>query len=316
VKQAEAPPTGTWTGPSHAGVKTPDPIVLADPARRFAATAHRLEQLAAGHPMEAWLRFMAALATAQHAVATTLAPAAQLSATSVNHATEARLPPLAADGHPREASWRDGLALLLHHIDSEELPSAAREVIEQLRSSDAVALEKLADQFLRGGLAAQDVGAAVYVAAALQVYFTCSAARLQAKDLRLLEERALCPCCGSPSVAGLITAGGIIPGTRYLYCTLCSTAWNHVRAVCVTCGGTRKLSVQGIEDDPGMVKAETCGECHTYTKLLYQLNDMQIDPYADDLASLGLDMLVAEAGFARHAPNPLLLLGESEAVAE
>jgi hypothetical protein len=30
--------------------------------------------------------------------------------------------------------------------------------------------------------------------------------------------------------------------------------------------------------------------------------DIQSDPYADDLASLGLDILGAE----RHAPNPLL----------
>jgi FdhE protein len=316
VKQSEAPPTGTWTGPSHAGVKTPDPIVLADPARRFAATAQRLEQLASGHPMEAWLRFMAMLAKAQHAVATTLAPAARLSTARVIQATEARLPPLAADGHPREASWREGLSLLLDRVDSNELPSAAREVIEQLRHGDAGALEKLADQFLRSGLAASDAGAAVYIAAALQVYFTCSAAHLKVEDLRLLEERALCPCCGSPPISGLITAGGIIPGTRYLYCSLCSTAWNHVRAVCITCGGTRKLSVQSIEGDAGVVKAETCGECHTYAKLLYQLSDMQVDPYADDLASLGLDMLVAEAGYSRHAPNPFLLVGEGETVAE
>jgi FdhE protein len=316
VKQAEAPPSGKWTGPSHAGVKAPDPILLADPAKRFAATAQRLEHLAAGHPMEAWLRFMAALAYAQHVVATTLAPAAVLSATMVAQATEARLPPLAADGHRRESSWREGLLLLLDHIDSSELPAAAVEAIEQLRHRDAAALDTLADHFLRGVLAASDAGAAVFVAAALQVYFTGSAARLKIDDLRLLEERALCPCCGSPSVSGLITASGITPGTRYLYCSLCSTAWNHVRAVCITCGGTRELFLQGIEGDAGVVKAETCGECHTYAKRLYQVHDMQVDPYADDLASLGLDILVAEAGFARHAQNPLLLVGDSEVVAE
>jgi FdhE protein len=116
-------------------------------------------------------------------------------------------------------------------------------------------------------------------------------------------------------VAGVITASGVTPGVRYLYCSLCSTAWNHVRTVCITCGGTRRLSLQGIEGDPGVVKAETCGDCHTYAKLLYQLQDMQADPYADDLASLGLDILVTEAGFSRHAPNPLLLVGDSEAVA-
>ena len=315
MKQAGAPPTGKWTGPSHAGVKAPDPIVLADPAKRFAMTAQRLERLADGHPMEAWLRFMATLAHAQHVVATRLGPAIVLSPAIVAQAIEARLPPLAADGHLRDASWREGLALLLDGIDSRELPPAAVEAMEQLRRSDAVALDRLADHFLRGMLAVSEAGAAVFVAAALQVYFTDSAARLKAEDLRLLEQRELCPCCGSPSVSGLITASGITPGTRYLYCSLCSTAWNHMRAVCITCGGTRRLSMQGIEGDQGVVKAETCGECHSYAKLLYQLQDMQVDPYADDLASLGLDILVTEAGVARHAPNPLLLMGDSEAVA-
>jgi len=35
---------------------------------------------------------------------------------------------------------------------------------------------------------------------------------------------------------------------------------------------------------------------------------MNVDPFADDLATLRLDLLVAEAGFARHASNPLLLV--------
>jgi FdhE protein len=64
-----------------------------------------------------------------------------------------------------------------------------------------------------------------------------------------------------------------------------------------------------IEGGSGAVRAETCGECHTYAKMLYQARDIKVDPYADDLAALGLDLLVAEAGWARHAPNPLLLIG-------
>ncbi|WP_430389941.1 formate dehydrogenase accessory protein FdhE [Dyella sp. 20L07] len=314
MKQAGPPPSGKWTGPSHAGVKAPDPIQLPDPATRFAATAQRLQHLAAGHPMEAWLHFMAKLAQAQHAVVTTLAPSIALGHAAVVQAVDARLPPLAADGHRRDASWREGLTLLLERIDRSGLPGATVEAIEKLQRADGVFLDELANHFLRGGLAASDAGAAVFVAAALQVYFTGSAAHLKVDDLRLLEERALCPCCGSPSVSGVITATGTTPGTRYLYCSLCSTAWNHVRAVCITCGGTRELSLQGIEGDPDVVKAETCRECHTYAKRLYQVHDMQVDPYADDLASLGLDILVAEAGFARHAPNPLLLVGDSEAV--
>ena len=82
-----------------------------------------------------------------------------------------------------------------------------------------------------------------------------------------------------------------------------------MRAVCITCGKSRTVSLQGIEGDAGAVKAETCDDCHSYAKMLYQAQDMQVDPFADDLATLGLDVLVAEAGWSRHAPNPLLLVG-------
>ena len=109
--------------------------------------------------------------------------------------------------------------------------------------------------------------------------------------------------------AGLVTASGRTPGARYLHCSLCSTAWNHVRAVCITCGDARDLTLQGIDGDDGVVKAETCSSCGSYAKNIYQAQDSNADPFADDLATLGLDVLVAEAGFARHAPNPLLLVG-------
>ncbi len=69
-----------------------------------------------------------------------------------------------------------------------------------------------------------------------------------------------------------------------------------MRAVCITCGDTRRVSLKGIEGDSGVVKAETCDECHAYAKVFYQAKDMKSDPCADDLATLGLDVLVAEAG--------------------
>jgi hypothetical protein len=45
--------------------------------------------------------------------------------------------------------------------------------------------------------------------------------------------------------------------------------------------------------------------------MIYQAQDTKADPFADDLASLGPDVLVAEAGWSRHAPNPLLLVGHN-----
>jgi FdhE protein len=308
MRQGETAPKGGWIGNPTGGVKAPEPILLPDPRVRFARTAERLERLSNGHPMEGWLDFMAQLARAQHHVASLLPPAAAPDDALVEQAVAARLPPISADGHRRDPAWRDGLALLLDTF-SEELPSPAAAVAAELRARSAASTEALADAFLRGAIDDKDAGSSFWIAAALQVYFTCLAGRLPAPALRLLEERSLCPCCGSTSSASLVTGAGQNPGARYLYCSLCSTAWNYSRAVCVACGGSRTLAIRGIEGDSGLVKAETCDECGTYSKMAYQAKDMQADPYADDLATLGLDVMVGEAGWARHAPNPLLLVG-------
>jgi FdhE protein len=309
VRQAEGPSKGAWTGDPFGDVTAPEPLILPDPATRFARSAARLEALSDGHPMREWLLFMARLAQAQHIVATTLEPFAAIGPAAVERAANARIPPLAADGHRRDPAWREGLALLLDDFNSVTVPAPARTAMASLRDSEASAVEALADRFLQGTVAPLEAGAVFYVAAALQVYFTRLAALLPAASLRLLPQRGLCPCCGSTPIAGVVTASGPAPGSRYLYCSLCATAWNHVRAVCITCGEARSLSLKGIEGDLGVVKAETCDECHTYAKMLYQKQDMKLDAFADDLATLGLDLLVAEAGWARHAPNPLLLIG-------
>jgi FdhE protein len=226
----------------------------------------------------------------------------------VEQAVAARIPPISVDGHRRDPAWRDGLALLLDAVGG-GLPSSAAAVATELRTRSAASKEALADAFLRGVIDETDAGSSFWIAAALQVYFTCLAGRLPVRALRLLEERSLCPCCGSTSSASLVTGAGQNPGARYLTCSLCSTAWNYSRAVCVACGGSRTLAIRGVEGDSGVVKAETCDECGTYSKMAYQAKDMQADPYADDLATLGLDVMVGEAGWARHAPNPLLLVG-------
>jgi FdhE protein len=308
MRQGETAPKGGWIGNPTGGVKAPEPILLPDPAVRFTRTAERLERLSEGHPMEGWLDFMAQLARAQHRAASRLELLSATDEAMVEQAVAARIPPISADGHRRDPAWRDGLALLLDTVGG-GLPSSAAAVATELRTRSAASKDALADAFLRGVINETDAGSSFWIAAALQVYFTCLAGRLPVRALRLLEERSLCPCCGSTSSASLVTAAGQNPGARYLHCSLCSTAWNYSRAVCVTCGGSRTLAIRGIEGDSGVVKAETCDECGTYSKMAYQAKDMQADPYADDFATLGLDVMVGEAGWARHAPNPLLLVG-------
>jgi len=308
VRQGETAPKGGWIGNASGGVKAPEPIALPDPAARFDRTAARLERLADGHAAEGWLAFLAEASRAQgSAVANQPAPRAP-DKTAVAQAVVARLPPLAADGHRRDPAWRKGLAVMLESFDATAFPSVAT-AIAAMRRRDATETERLADAFLRGGVDPADAAAAFWIAAALQVYFTRLAASLRASDLRLLERRDLCPCCGSTSSASVIGASGQNPGARYLYCSLCSTAWHHTRAVCLVCGGARTLTLRGVEGDSGLARAETCDECGTYAKVFYEAKDAGVDAYADDLATLGLDMMVGEAGWSRHAPNPLLLVG-------
>ncbi len=91
---------------------------------------------------------------------------------------------------------------MLDQCERISAPSQAQTVIASLRAMNADAIEALADAFLHGHIDAGDAGLALYIAAALQVYFTRMAAALPIASLLLLPQRGLCPCCGStPSVA-------------------------------------------------------------------------------------------------------------------
>lgn len=285
--------------PTRETVGQPVAIVLPDPTTLFARRADRLASLAGGHPMADWLRFMARVTRAQHDAVLALAP---VNAVDMIEG----IAPLATNGHQRNPDWREGLHLLLRALDDTTLPDQAGEALRQVQAQDPATLESLADGCLHGGLHQGQVGEALYVAAALSVYFARHAAALPTADVHMLAQRGRCPACGSAPVAGVITASGQAPGVRYLHCGLCATAWNHVRAVCTTCGGSRGVALLEIEGGDGAVQAETCDDCHSYAKMLYQAKDMAIEPMADDLASLGLDMLVSEAGYQR-ASNPLVI---------
>lgn len=45
---------------------------------------------------------------------------------------------------------------------------------------------------------------------------------------------------------------------------------------------------------------------------MHQERNAHVEPVADDLATLTLDLLVSDAGYQRHGTNLLLLFGDSE----
>ena len=108
-------------------------------------------------------------------------------------------------------------------------------------------------------------------------------------------------------VASLVRLGVAVNNLRYLHCSLCNTEWNVPRATCTACGSDKSLAQHQIEGGNGAMRAETCDDCKSYLKIAYQEKDPRIDPVADDLATLALDLLVDEAGYGRSGPNLLLV---------
>ena len=106
--------------------------------------------------------------------------------------------------------------------------------------------------------------------AALQVCWTRMAGDLlQPEGDDATDRVRACPVCGSPPLASLVHARGSLAGSRFLVCSLCATEWHLVRIKCTNCHSTKGIAYLEIEGVGAPVKAETCDECRTYTKIIY-----------------------------------------------
>lgn len=283
-----------------------DPVRLPDLATVFARRAERLQALASGHELEGFLRLIAALVAAQHAALAGLPPGSLPGAAEIAKARLVQRAPLDPSTWRRDESWRVALSRILETIDVGVLPAPARDARAALAQTSPADLEALADRYLGGDVAAGEAAQAVFVAAALQVAWTRMAALLDKSDFGAREtDGGQCPVCGSPPVAGLISPGGTRFGHRHLHCSLCTTSWRYVRVRCVHCGSTDKVSFRNLAGT-SYLRAECCEVCHGYSKVFYLERTRALEPLADDLASLGLDVLVGEEGFSR-VPNPFVL---------
>jgi FdhE protein len=283
-----------------------DPVRLPDLATVFRRRAERLAVLANGHELEGFLRLIASVVSAQHAALACLPPGSLPGPAQIAKARLARQAPLEASSLPRDPSWRAALARILGEVDDKLLPQPARDARVALGQASEAELEALAGRFLGSDVAATDAAKMVFVAAALQVAWTRMAALIDKADLDAgAIDAGQCPVCGSPPVAGIVSPGGTKFGHRHLHCSLCATAWRYVRARCVHCGSTEKISSRQIAGT-SYLRVECCESCHGYSKVFYVEKAKALEPLADDLASLGLDLMVGEEGYAR-APNPFVL---------
>lgn len=290
-------------------------VSLPDRASVFATRAARLRQLAADSPVADYLLLMAQLVDAQQrALKDCAAPGASEDRLALAQAHG--MPPLQAVGWPRDPMWRGILAQLVDDVArGQNVPAEAVEVCRALRRAvdeDPESLEDLAEALLAEQDQGVDGAAAPFVMAALQVYWTDLASRFDDKQLPVVSPFGVCPVCASLPVASVVRVGGQYEGYRYLCCSLCATQWHMVRVKCSHCEDVESVAYQAIDGRSPAIKAETCDHCHTYRKIFYQDKDLYVEPVADDLASLMLDVLVGEAGYSRASGNPLLWHGNEE----
>lgn len=281
-------------------------IRLPERSTVFAARAARLRGLADGHAIAGYLRLMASVADAQQALLAECV--ATLPSTDAIDAAHAHAMPVAgAQAGVRDPAWRRLLHRLVERIDAPgAVTPALAKLCDALRVASDADLERAADAVLALRYAEVDPARAPFVMAALQILWTDIASRLTLRDVPYLDTPGLCPVCGFWPVASIVRIGGAYQGYRYLQCGLCATEWHMVRVKCSHCDSTKGIAYHGVAGGDDALKAESCDECRTYRKIGYQEKDHALEPFADDLASLALDLLMSEAGYRRAAPNPML----------
>jgi FdhE protein len=280
------------------------PFLLLPERNLFQSRAARLRLLADRHALADYLRFLAALASAQHEAVSRFRDVLLPETQQLTLCREHGMPPLGIRGWVRDPVWREALHFLLTELEAGALPEAARATIARLKDTDDASLESLAETLLAGDShETLDRAAIPFIGAALQAYWLHLVTTLGAGAFGRLETPHLCPACGSAPMVSVVGAGASDHGLRYLTCSLCHMQWHTVRIKCVFCDTTKGIAYYGIEGGSPAVKAESCEACQGYLKILYMEKDPKVDALADDVASVALDILMAESGLTRRGRN-------------
>lgn len=262
----------------------------------------RFKQLADGHALADYLRFMASVAMGQHQAL------AALAAPALPPAVPGQ-PPLAAGSFAPDPGWHEALRTIIAK-SAADAPQAFAQRLRALAAAAPGELDALAQAYLAAEFHADNIALLPVVAAGLQVYWAALTHQLQRAG-KLPGQPASatnhCPLCGSLPAGSVVRAGGAHQGLRYLACSLCPTQWHMERIRCVHCGDNAKISYYSVEQQDDAIQAEVCDACHSYTKIMHMEKNPALDVVADDLASVALDMLVGEAGYQRYGLNACLL---------
>jgi FdhE protein len=293
--------------PTAIGAIAAPPFVrLPDPDSLFSVRARRFGALAPSSGVRPYLRLLSDLADAQAEVAHALPPSPAPDEAALARAGEHGMPPLDRAAVRADGLMEETLDRLFAAAAARDAPEAARAALSRAAGARGEERDRRIANVLGETIPADEMAEHAYVAAGLQIHFARLAGALAAERLQPIAD-GVCPACGGPPVASLVVGWQGAHGARFAACSLCGALWHVVRIKCLSCGSTEGVRYQEIESGPGLIKAETCDACRSYVKVLHQHKDPDLDPVADDVGSLALDLLMRDGPYRRAAYNPFLL---------
>ncbi|NBI42390.1 formate dehydrogenase accessory protein FdhE [[Haemophilus] felis] len=276
-------------------------LLFANPKNLYQRRTERFYQLAKDHPLSDYLNFAGRIAEAQLKTLQSNPIPKNIHLDFSNLSYQ----PLSAQKLKRNSHWLAILRAILNKMKNENNPNV-QNAIDNLEKKSDQQLETLADKLLQQDFDSVPSDQALFIWAALSLYWLQLTTLIPHQSHKESGSNLhLCPVCGSPPIASVVHFGSE-QGLRYLHCSLCETEWHQVRSKCTNCDDAGKLDYWCLDEKMTAVKAETCGNCESYLKILYQEKDPKVEPAADDLAYLFLDSEMEEKGFAKSGLNPYL----------
>ncbi|MDL2409629.1 formate dehydrogenase accessory protein FdhE [Rhizobium calliandrae] len=300
-RKSEVAPDPTAIG----DVSSPPFARVPDLVSLFSARSVRFRQLAEASDLGPYLNFLAGLSQAQHDVQIDLPDPEAFDLASMKRAREFEMPPLDRDRVGEDETIAGIFDRFFAAAAAIEKPPQATAALARVTRTDLAKRVAMGRTVFTSALPADEIAEHVFVWAALQIHFARLASVLDPQMLAPVAD-GLCPACGSKPVSSMVVGWPGAHGARFCACSLCGTLWHYVRVKCVLCGSTKGIGYQEIEGQGGTVRAETCDECGGWSKIFYQDKAAQTDPVADDVASLGLDLLMRERRYHRGGFAPLL----------
>ena len=288
------------------GVPTAPLAFLPDPVRVFQARKQRFAFLAESSELAPCLAFLADLSALQARLAVTLPPASAPTEARRRAAAAGAMPPIDRAALVDDAALIATLDALCEGATQIDMPEPARLALDAVRGADEADRAWLLGNILADDVPADSTAPHLFAAAAVQVHLARLAALLDS-DALVPVAVGTCPSCGGRPVTSSIKGTPGIENVRYATCGCCATQWNEVRVKCLCCGSTKGIAYRSAETHEATVKAETCGECKSWVKIFHESRNPSLDPVADDVASLGLDMLMKEAGYRHGGFNPFIM---------